>query len=202
MELTSVGWDDLTVTRVLVGATIWALCSLLAGYWAVTQLGAVQAVLALVAQRAIRRFEAAGAGPDSPGGGGSSGVDSSTGARATCRRTPTGELHLPPAALHTPGGLTMHGCGLLSFMYRASAPEAAALSAGIEVAGLRLDIERHVEAALARAFFTVREASVGALSLDLPTWRAPLVLRASRIRLVLQQRNMPEVSLKGLDPRV
>ena len=62
------------------------------------------------------------------------------------------------------------------------------------MAGLRLDIERHAEAALARAFFTVREASVGALSLDLPTWRAPLVLRASRIRLVLQQRNMPEVS--------
>lgn len=62
------------------------------------------------------------------------------------------------------------------------------------MAGLRLDVERHAEAALARAFFTVREASVGALRLDLPTWRAPLVLRASRIRLVLQQRNMPEVS--------
>ncbi len=75
-----------------------------------------------------------------------------------------------------------------------SAEPSLALDAGIEVAGLRLDIDRHAEAALARMFFTVREASVGALQLELPTWRAPLVLRASRIRLVLQQRNMPEVS--------
>ena len=88
MELTSVGWDDLTVARVLVGAAAWALFSLLAGYWAVTQLGAVQAVLTLVAQRAIRRFEAAGADGslDDNSSGGSV-------ARATCRRTPTGKLH-------------------------------------------------------------------------------------------------------------
>ena len=89
MELTSVGWDDLTLPRVAAGLAVWALSSLLAGYWAVTQLGAVQAVLALVAQRAIRRFEAAGRD-------GSSGSDGGAGsaARATCRRTPTGKLHL------------------------------------------------------------------------------------------------------------
>jgi hypothetical protein len=190
MELTSVCWDDLTLPRVLVGAAIWALFSLLAGYWAVTQLGAVQAVLALIAQRMIRRFKAAGAGSSDGSDGGAAAE-----ARATCRRTPTGE----PSSWHcTPVQLTedIHDllCSSIS-CDRLNTPPA--VSAGIEVARLRLDIERHAEAALARMVFTVREASVGALRLDLPTWRAPLVLRASRIRLVLQQRNMPEVSLQG-----
>lgn len=48
-------------------------------------------------------------------------------------------------------------------------------------------------AALATMFFQVREASVAAVEVQLPSWRAPLVLRARGVRLQLQQRNMPEV---------
>jgi hypothetical protein len=89
MELSSVGWDSywdtLTLPRVLLGLSIWTLFSLLTAYYAVTRLGAVQAVLALVAQRAIQRVEAAD-GPTISGSGGSAA------AKATCWRTPTGEL--------------------------------------------------------------------------------------------------------------
>lgn len=81
------GWDD-TLPRVLLALAAWTLVWLLAAYYAVTRLGAVQAVLALVARRALRRVEAADGGGDAEerlGAGGKPAV------RATCRRTATGE---------------------------------------------------------------------------------------------------------------
>lgn len=59
------------------------------------------------------------------------------------------------------------------------------------MADLRLGVGRR--AALAHLCFEVREASVAAVEVQLPSWRAPLVLRARGVRLQLQQRNMPEV---------
>ena len=71
----------------------------------------------------------------------------------------------------TPVQLTEDSHDLLRLKHQPRPPKPPALSAGIEVAGLRLDVARHAEAALAAMVFTVREASVGALRLDLPTWR-------------------------------
>jgi hypothetical protein len=92
-------------------------------------------------------------------------------------------------------------CGLSSIAMKCWHPQLGShrsrdtgyLGAGIEVADLRLDVTRYAEAELAAMFFAVREASVAGLQVELPGWRAPLVLRARGIRLVLQQRNMPEV---------
>lgn len=48
-------------------------------------------------------------------------------------------------------------------------------------------------AALAHLFFEVKQASVAAFEVELPTWRAPLVVRVRGVRVELQQRNMPTV---------
>lgn len=81
------GWD-VTLTCALLALAAWSLFWLLAAYYAVTRLGAVQAVLAVVARRALRRVEAAEAGGSIDDGSGAGGKPV---ARATVRSTATGE---------------------------------------------------------------------------------------------------------------
>ena len=67
-----------------------------------------------------------------------------------------------------------------------------AIFTGIAVHNLRLGLSRR--AAFAHLFCRVREASLSQAVLDLPTWRSPLTLRITGVRVELQQRNMPTVS--------
>ena len=65
--------------------------------------------------------------------------------------------------------------------------------AGVEVEHLQLDLAKFP--AVGRLPFVVRGAAADAVAVLLPTWRAPLVVRLSGVRLELRQRNMPQVAL-------
>lgn len=83
----TMGWD-VTLPQVLLGLAAWVLFCLLAAYYAVAQLGAVQAVLAMVLRRTLRRIEVA----NSRGSEARDGLsDGSVGYRCNVRRTASGK---------------------------------------------------------------------------------------------------------------
>lgn len=97
------------------------------------------------------------------------------------------EKRIKSACMARPPGHAAWACGIRSEHVN------HITHAGVEVENLKVDAGQR--AALAHICFEVREASVAAAALHLPTWRAPLVLRLGGVRLELHQRNMPTVKL-------